>query len=86
MQEVHVIHTFHKNPDEEVRLSLKQFKDRRYLDLRLWYQPSSGGEYLPTKKGLTLSVEFLPELKRGIERAGKASAEWALQGTSKSVQ
>lgn len=82
MDKAHVVHSFQKNPEEEVRLALREYKDRQYLDLRLWFQPSHGGDYLPTKKGLTLSVEFLPELKKGLERAGKAVTELALQQPS----
>ena len=86
MDKPRVIHSFQKNPEEEVRFSLKDYKERQYLDLRLWFQPSKGGEYLPTKKGLTLSVEFLPELKKGVERAGKVAMELALQRPSNSLK
>lgn len=86
MEKVHVIHTFQKNPEEEVRLTLREYKDRHYLDLRLWFQPSDGGDYRPTKKGITLSLDYLPELKKGLERAGKLAPEIALQPHSKSVE
>lgn len=75
MEKVRVVHTFRKNPEEEVRLTLREYKDRQYLDLRLWFQASGGGEYYPTKKGLTLSMEHLGELKKGLDRAGKAALE-----------
>ena len=86
MEDLRVIHSFQKNPEEEVRLTLREYKERQYLDLRLWYQPSNGGDYLPTKKGLTLSLEYLPELKKGFERASKVSAEMALQHPSNSLK
>ena len=79
MEKERVIHSFQKNPEEEVRFTLKEYKDRQYLDLRLWFQTSSGGEYYPTKKGLTLSLDYLGELKKGIERAGKEASELARQ-------
>ena len=65
-----VIYSFPKNETEEVRFSLREYKERVYLDLRLWFQTKEG-EYLPTKKGLTLSPEFLPELRKGLEKAEK---------------
>lgn len=77
MEEVRIIHSFQKNPDEEVRLTLKEYKERRYLDLRLWFQSSNDGEFYPTKKGLTLSLDYLGELKKGFERAGKEASELA---------
>ena len=86
MKDVQVVHYFPKNAEEEVRFSLREYKDRQYLDLRLWFQPARGGELRPTKKGLTLAVDFLPELKKGLDRAGKAAAELALQTAPKSVE
>jgi len=86
MDQDRIIYAFPKNPEEEVRLTLRTYKDRQYLDLRLWFQPSSGGEMHPTKKGLTLGLEFLPEIKRGIERAGKLPLEMPLQEPANSVK
>ena len=86
MEEGRPIYRFQKNPEEEIRFSLREYKERYYLDLRLWFQPSTGGEYHPTKKGLTLSVEYLAELKKGLERAEKLSREMALQSTPNSVK
>lgn len=86
MEEGYLVYSFQKNPEEEIRFSLREYKDRRYLDLRLWFQPSNGGDYRPTKKGLTLSVEHLPELKKGLERAAKAAVEMPLHETSKSIK
>ena len=77
METDRIIHTFRKGPKEEVRLAVRDYKERRYLDVRLWYQPSQGGEYLPTKKGITLGIEFIPELRRGLERADREASELA---------
>ena len=85
MDESRIVHSFSKNPEEEVRMALREYKDRRYLDLRLWYQPSTQGEYLPTKKGITLSVDFLGELKTGLEKVA-GCLEMPLQTTPNSVK
>jgi len=69
MEETLIVHSFRKNESEEVRISLRGYKDRTYLDLRLFYEDGDSGEYRPTRKGLTLDVAFLTELKRGIEKA-----------------
>ena len=79
MEKERVVHAFQKNPEEEVRFTLKEYKDRRYLDIRLWFQSSGGGEYFPTKKGLTLGLEHLPEFRKGVERVGKEASELARQ-------
>lgn len=61
-----LVHSFQKNESEEVRFSLREYKNRHYLDLRLFFQPQDRPEMAPSKKGITLAVEFLPELKRGL--------------------
>jgi len=67
------IYSFPKNETEEVRLSLREYKERVYLDQRIWFLAKEG-EYHPTKKGFTLALEFLPELRRGLEKAEKEAA------------
>jgi hypothetical protein len=69
MEANQTIHSFRKNESEEVRISLRGYKDRSYVDLRIFFEAGNSGEYLPTRKGLTLDVAFLAELKRGIEKA-----------------
>jgi hypothetical protein len=86
MQEPIVIYRFQKNPEEEVRFCFKEYKDRQYLDLRLWFQPPSSREFFPTKKGITLGLDYLPELKKGVEKAVKYVSELPLQETSNSVK
>lgn len=86
MESDRVIHTFQKNPDEEIRLTIRPYKDRYYLDLRLWFRPSGGGECHPTKKGLTVGLEHLQELRKGLERADKVASEMALHEPSNSVK
>ena len=70
MSEQEFIHSFPKNAEEEVKLSIREYKGRRYLDLRIWYLAKEG-EYHPTKKGVTLGLEFLPEVVRGLEKVAE---------------
>lgn len=86
MDEGTVVHKFQKNPEEEIRMTLRDYKDRRYLDVRLWFQPSNGGDYRPSKKGITFSVDHLDELKKGLERVKKAAVEMPLQSSSNSLK
>lgn len=86
MEEERLVYRFQKNQDEEVRISLREYKDRRYLDLRIWFQPSGGGDLHPTKKGLFLALEYVPELRKGLERAEKLREELALHPASNSVK
>ena len=86
METGRIVYTIAKNPEEEVRFTVGQYKDRHYLDLRLWFQPAKGGQYRPTKKGLTLSLEHIPELKKGLERASEAAKEFALHESPRQLQ
>lgn len=60
-----VVSSFKRNPTEEVRATLKEFRGRRYLDLRIYYQDDQG-EWKPTRKGVSLSTDFMDELKEAV--------------------
>ena len=55
-----------KNPDEEIRVSLREYKGHPFIDIRVYWKPPEG-EPGPTKKGVTLHPEFFPELKKAME-------------------
>ena len=61
-----VIYRFPRKQDEEVYISLREYKDRQYIDLRIFFQPKDSDEMRPTKKGITIEIELLKELKKGI--------------------
>ncbi|MBW1679676.1 MAG: transcriptional coactivator p15/PC4 family protein [Deltaproteobacteria bacterium] len=61
-----LISSFEKNSFEEVRVSLTEFKGKELIDLRIYYQPEDIEEMRPTKKGITISTEKFPELKKAI--------------------
>ena len=67
-----LIASFEKNSFEEVRVSLTEFKGKELIDLRIYYQPEEGEEMRPTKKGITISTEKFPELKKAILSLEKA--------------
>jgi len=70
-----LIASFEKNSLEEVRISLTEFKGKELIDLRVYYQPENGEEKRPTKKGITISPEKFPELKKAILALEKALQE-----------
>lgn len=75
-QESYPIHSFPKNNDEEVRLSVRKFKGKYYIDLRIWYHPENEEVFRPTKKGVFFSLEQVMELKKGVERLLKAAEKF----------
>ena len=44
-----------KSPTSEIRIQVKEFKGKTYIDLREWFITEEGGKWLPTKKGITIS-------------------------------
>ena len=65
MAEDKVVSSFKRNPTEEVRAGIKEFKSRRYIDLRIYYMDDQG-EWKPTRKGISLATDFMPELKKAV--------------------
>jgi hypothetical protein len=70
MAEDKVVAQFKRNPTEEVRVGIKEFKGRRYIDLRIYYTDDKG-EWKPTKKGISLATDFMPELKQAVDALEK---------------
>ncbi len=64
------IDTFGKNAAEEASVSLTQFKGYDLIDLRVYYC-ATDGEPIPTKKGVTMSIELYPNLRDAILKLGK---------------
>lgn len=60
-----VVAKFEKNATEQVHVSLREYRGHQLIDLRIYYQ-AEDGEWRPTKKGISLSVELFPELKQAI--------------------
>jgi len=69
-----LIHSFPKNPLEEIRVSLTVFKKKQYIDLRTYYK-GDDGEYHPSKKGITLALDLLPDLVEAIEKTREIVGE-----------
>ncbi len=53
--------TIQKNATEELRIEISEYKGRRNLSLRVWYQ-SFDGEMRPSRDGFTLPPTSLPLL------------------------
>ena len=60
------LYQFQRKENELVCLRLKEYKRRKYIDLRIFYKPEDDDQMRPTKKGITLAIELLPQLKKGI--------------------
>ena len=56
---------------EEVHIRRREYKDKQYIDLRLFFTPKDSDQLVPTKKGLTLDLGLIEELRRGITTSEK---------------
>ncbi len=73
-KEAQLVHSFPKNPLEEVRVSLSVYRGKQYIDLRIYYK-GDDGEFHPSKKGLTVSPDLLPDLVEAVEKLKDAVGE-----------
>lgn len=80
MEENNIVDIFDKNTLEEVRTQFTTFKGYRLLDIRIWRKGATDREAVPTKKGLTISLELIPRLKEAIIKAEKALSSLQKEG------
>lgn len=56
-----------KSNRDDIRISLSDFKDKKYIDIRSYFEVEKGEDRIPTRKGVTFSVDLYPEFKRAIK-------------------
>ena len=57
-----------KNSREVFRVSITEYRGRRFVDLRAYYQDAEGN-LKPTRKGISLSGEILGDAIEGLSEA-----------------
>jgi len=68
------VYEFKKNALETVIIQFTEFKGKKLLDLRIYYDAEKNKEdWKPTPKGITMSRDLIPKLKEGVD---KALTEW----------
>jgi hypothetical protein len=70
-----IVYEFERGYDSVIRASVSTYRGKEYLDLRLWV--TIDGEFKPTKKGISVHRDYLPQLREAVERLGAAVAEVA---------
>ncbi len=66
------VYSFRKNALEQVRASISTYKGKQYADMRVYYE-SDDGEWRPTKEGITIALDLLPELDEALKKLRKAA-------------
>ncbi|HXK59562.1 MAG TPA: transcriptional coactivator p15/PC4 family protein [Acidobacteriota bacterium] len=56
-----------KGWNEKIVFGLSEFKGKKYADLRIYYEDDEG-EWKPTKKGITVSLERYWEFKENLQK------------------
>lgn len=66
-----VVDEFYKTSaeDEKYIVSINHFQGNLYLDIRLFYKPDDKDDFLPTRKGISLSVEHIDKIIGALEKA-----------------
>ncbi len=54
-----------KNKSEVIRIQLKEYKEHKLIDLRVWYEDEEG-EYKPTKKGISFNRNLAVNMANAI--------------------
>ncbi|MBU1862337.1 MAG: transcriptional coactivator p15/PC4 family protein [Candidatus Omnitrophica bacterium] len=56
-----------RGANENVRITLREYKGKQYVDIRLFYLPKNDTEMRPTKKGITIYTSELKEVAKGLK-------------------
>ena len=66
---------------EKVRAKLRTFKGKAYADIRL-HCTGEDGKVLPTKKGLSVSIDLLPDLVTAVKALADAAGGFEVKSTT----
>ena len=69
MSKENIIEQVPKNSSEVYRISEKEYEGYRFIDVRIYYMDKETGEYKPTRKGISLMPNNVPEVIEGILKA-----------------
>ena len=69
MAEGKILATIPRSATEHLQIAINEYKGKSYLDLRIFYTTDDGANWLPTKKGVTVSHDNLQLFKEAIEKA-----------------
>lgn len=67
-----IIAKLSKNARETIFLSLSEFKGRRLVDIRVHVPGDKDGEWVPTRKGVSLAVGLYPAFKQALAELEEA--------------
>jgi len=60
-----------KNASSQIWFQERSYKGFRYLDIRTYVQINNAGDYIPSKKGITLGTTVIGEFARKMNEINK---------------
>ncbi|MFC2170268.1 transcriptional coactivator p15/PC4 family protein [Acidobacteriota bacterium] len=74
MEDEKLLHEFMKNALERGKVTIGKYKGLGVIDIRSYYKTDNAGkDWKPTKKGISMNSNHIPELKKAMDNADK---EW----------
>ncbi len=67
-----VAYEFDKGNEEVVRASVSEFAGKRRADLRIYFK-GSDGDWHPTKRGVSLTIDMVEELQAAVTKLAEAA-------------
>jgi hypothetical protein len=61
---------------DKIIVTVKEFKGKQYIDLRTHFE-NDQGEWIPTKKGISLTPDNIDDMIGFLQKAKKAAPEKA---------
>ena len=68
-----ILYEIQRNKDERIQFSVGSYKDRMYIDMRIFFMDQMSGELKPTKKGITIPVTLLAQFQNGLSVCEKSN-------------
>lgn len=68
-----IISRIRKNAISEVWVLLKEYQGKDLCDIREYFLPENSPNWLPTKKGVSIPIQMLPELVDAAEKLAETS-------------
>jgi len=59
---------------DKIIITAKEFKGKQYIDIRTYFENDSG-EWIPTKKGISLTPDNLDEMIAFLQKAKKQTTD-----------
>jgi len=58
-----------KGDNQELRIEAAEFQGRKHIDVRLWVYSQTAGEFIPTRRGITVAPGEVDALVKGLRVA-----------------